>query len=127
MRTSRNAAGASQTYVINYALARPALSIVRQDGAVLRYYVYLPDGRLLYSLDAAGDSRSFYHFDEAGSTLFLTGDDGAITDYYAGTPYGEQVDHTRPKDNPFTYLGPYRWLQELAACLYYMGFPSYHS
>ena len=127
MRTSRNAAGASQTYVINYALARPALSIVRQDGADLRYYVYLPDGRLLYSLDAAGDSRSFYHFDEAGSTLFLTGDDGAITDYYAGTPYGEQVDHTGPSDNPFTYLGAYGVFQEGATGLYYMGFRYYDS
>jgi hypothetical protein len=73
---------------------------------------------LLYSLDATSDSRSFYHFDEAGSTLFLTGDDGAITDSYAGAPYGEQVDHTGASDNPFAYLGAYGVLQEGATGLY---------
>jgi len=68
-----------------------------------------PDGRLLYSLEASDGSPRFYHFDEAGSTLFLTGDDGSITDSYAITPYGEQVDHTGPSDNPFTFSGNMVW------------------
>jgi RHS repeat-associated protein len=127
MRTSRSSGGANQTFIINYALTRPTVSIVRQDGADLRYYIYLPDGKLLYSLEASDGSPRFYHFDEAGSTLFLTGDDGSITDSYAVTPYGEQVDHTGLSDNPFTFLGQYGVVQEGATGLYYMGFRYYDS
>ena len=53
-----------------HGLSRPAVSIVRQGGADLRYYVYLPDGTLLYGIEATDGRRTFYHFDEMGSTVF---------------------------------------------------------
>ena len=59
----------------------------------MRYYVYFPSGTLLYSIEAADNSRHFYHFDEMGNTLMLTSDTGAMTDSYSVTPYGENADH----------------------------------
>jgi len=54
----------------------------------LRYYVYLPDGELVYCVEGDG-SRHFYHFDEMGNTTMLTNDAGIMTDSYAITSYGE--------------------------------------
>ena len=111
--------GGTQNYVFDYALGLPALSIVQQAGTDLRYYAYLPDGRLLYSIEAADNSHKFYHFDETGNTAFLTDDSGKITDSYAITPYGEMVYHPGTSDNPFTFQGQYGVIQE-ASGLYYM-------
>jgi len=111
--------GGTQNYVFNYCLGLPALSVVQQAGGDLRYYAYLPDGRLLYSIEAADNSHKFYHFDEAGNTAFLTDDSGNVTDSYAITPYGEMVYHPGTSDNPFTFQGQYGVIQE-ASGLYYM-------
>ena len=111
--------GGTQNYVFNYALGLPALSIVQQAGTDLRYYVYLPDGRLLYSIEAGDNSHKFFHFDETGNTAFLTDDSGRVTDSYAITPYGEMVNHPGTSDNPFTFQGQYGVIQE-ASGLYYM-------
>ncbi|MBZ5603948.1 MAG: hypothetical protein LAO79_16740, partial [Acidobacteriia bacterium] len=96
----------TRSFVFNYAMNLPALSIVRQGGADLRYYVYLPDGELLYSIEADG-TRRFYHFDEMGNTAMLSDDAGALTDSYAITPYGEIAEHAGATDNPFTWQGMY--------------------
>jgi YD repeat-containing protein len=79
----------TNSFKFNYALRLPAVSVVQQNGADLRYYVYLPNGKLLYSIEAADNSRHFYHFDEQGNTAFLTDDAGNITDSYSISPYGE--------------------------------------
>ena len=114
--------------MINYALPLHPVSVVRQGSQDRRYYIYLPpEGTLLYSIDAADNRRRFYHFDEIGTTLFLTDDAGAITDTYAITPYGEQVDRTGSAENPFTFLGAYGVTQEGSTGLYYMGFRWYDS
>src|SRR6201999_1649055 len=93
--------------------------IVRAAAADLRYYVYTPDGRLLYSIEAKDNVRRFYHFDEMGNTVMLTGDSGAITDSYGITPYGEIADHTGTTDNPFTWQGQFGVMQE-ARGLYFL-------
>ena len=111
--------GLSKTFVFNYAAALPALSIVRQGGSDLRYYVYTPAGAPLYSIEASGNARKFYHFDEMGNTALLTGDNGAIADTYAVTPYGDIADHVGPTDNPFTWQGQYGVIQESNG-LYFM-------
>src|SRR5262245_16442106 len=69
----------------------------------------------------------FYHFDEMGSTLFLTDDSGAVTDKYGITPYGEEVTHAGAADNPFTFLGAYGVMQEGNTGLYYMRSRYYDS
>jgi RHS repeat-associated protein len=99
---------------------------VRQNGADQRYYVYLPDGKLLYSIEADGNKRHFYHFDESGNTAFLTDDGGNVTDAYSMTPYGENLNHTGTSDNPFTFQGQYGVIQE-APGLFYMRSRHYDS
>src|ERR1700738_3610841 len=42
-----------------------------------------------------------------GNTVMLSGDNGAVTDSYAITPYGEIADHSGTSDNPFTWQGQY--------------------
>ena len=43
---------ANRSFVLNYLFPNPSISIVRQGSADLRYYVFLPDGSLLYSVEA---------------------------------------------------------------------------
>jgi len=103
--------GTVRSFVFNYLFRFPALAIVRQGGSDLRYYVHLPDGRLLYSIEA-NNTRHYYHFDEMGNTVLLSGDTGAATDSYAITPYGDIADHSGTADNPFTWQGQYGAFQE---------------
>jgi YD repeat-containing protein len=103
LRTSATAPdGTTQNYVLNYAFGLPSIATVQASGADQRYYVYLPDGALLYGIEAADNSHHYYHFDETGSTTFLSGDDGAVTDQYGVTPYGETVTSSGSTVNPFT-------------------------
>lgn len=116
---SSTASGAAQSLVYNYLLPLPALSIVRTGSSDLRYYVYFPSGTLLYSIEAADNTRHFYHFDEMGNTVLLSGDSGAMTDSYAVTPYGENADHFGTAVNPFTWQGQYGVMEE-GRGLYYV-------
>jgi RHS repeat-associated protein len=102
---------ATRAFVMNYGVAYPALSIVRQGSSDVRYYIYLPNGNLLYSVEVDG-TRHFYHFDEVGNTVMLTNDAGAMTDSYAITPYGDIVTHQGTTDNPFTWQGEFGAFEE---------------
>jgi RHS repeat-associated protein len=75
---------------------------------------------LLYAIDAADNQRRFYHFDEAGNTVFLTGDNGTVTDSYGLTPYGEVASRSGSTDNPFVFQGQYGVLQVEDTSLYFM-------
>ena len=119
-RISKNVNGAAENYILNYALPLPSLAAVRSGGADQRYYIWLPDGKLLQAIDASNNNRHFYHFNESGSTDFLTDDTGAVTDSYATTPYGETVVQNGSTPNPFTFHGAFGVMQEDAAGLYYM-------
>lgn len=77
-------------------------------GSFLRYYVWTPDGSLLYMIDASDSNKVyFYHFDGTGSTLALTDSTGAVTDSYAYAPYGKLLGHSGASQQPFTFVG--RW------------------
>ncbi|MCB1672381.1 MAG: RHS repeat protein [Pseudomonadales bacterium] len=119
-RLSRTSSGVSRAYVWNYALTLPSISIVRQGGSDLRYYVHAPGGALLYSIEAADDARHFYHFDASGNTLYLTDDSGTVTDAYAYTPFGTLLAQTGNTDNPFTFAGQMGAMQETPTGLYYI-------
>lgn len=127
MRLFRTAGGTTRNYVWNYALGIPSVSVVRQGDDDVQYYVHLPYGVLLYSIDASDDSRRFYHFDEMGNTLFLTDDTGTITDSYGITPYGLITSRTGTTDNPFTFMGAYGIMQEGDSGLYYVRARYYDS
>ncbi|MDY6971522.1 MAG: RHS repeat-associated core domain-containing protein, partial [Thermodesulfobacteriota bacterium] len=118
-RISRTSAGTTREYIWNYALALPSISVVREKGSDVRYYIHLPGGQLLHGIDAVNSTRSFYHFDEMGTTLFLTNESGDITDGYGHTPYGEVI-QAGGTENPFTFLGAYGVMQEGNSGLYYM-------
>jgi RHS repeat-associated protein len=109
-------------YVWNYGFALPAISVVRQAGADLRYYVHTPDGSLLYSIDAAAGARHYHHYDELGNTTFLTDDTATVTDSYAYSPYGALLAASGTTENPFTYGGKHGAMRIGAtSTLYRMG------
>ncbi len=126
-RISRTAAGTTRNYIINYATAIPTVATVQSGGSDLTYYVYAPDGSLLFSIDAASGSHRFYSFDETGSTTLLTGSDGTVTDSYGISPYGEVVSAgpNNTTDNPFTWQGQFGVMQEPGTALYYARFRYY--
>jgi RHS repeat-associated protein len=119
-RIGRTSGGVSQSYAWNYATPLPTVATVRLGAADLRYFVWLPDGRLLYSVEATGNARRFYHFDETGSTILITDDAAAVIDAVATTPYGETVQRTGTFDNPFTWQGELGVMQEGSTGLFYM-------
>ncbi len=102
----------TQGFVWNYALGLPAISVIR-DGGVARgsvdrtYCVHTPGGLLLHTIDAGDDSPRFHHFDEVGSTIFLTDGTGAITDSYAYDALGRLLAESGASDSPFTFHGRY--------------------
>ncbi|MBI3941314.1 MAG: RHS repeat-associated core domain-containing protein [Acidobacteria bacterium] len=118
-RLTRAQAETARNYLWNYGLGLPSISVVKDGESVTRYYVHTPGGLLLYSLEAGTHARRFYHYDEIGSTLFLTDDAAAVTDSYAYTAYGQLTAATGSTDNPFTYVGAYGVMREPSTSLYY--------
>ena len=104
-RLSRTASGTTQNYVWNDALGLPSISVEREGGVDIRYYIHTPGGQLLYSIDTVTNTRSFYHFDEMGNTLFVTNDAGTVIGSYAYSPYGRIIASTGSLDNLFTWQG----------------------
>jgi len=102
---SRADAAGTRDFSWNYALALPSISIVREGGRDVRYYVHTPGGLLLHSVEAGTGERRFFHFDQVGSTLFRTDDSGAIVERFAYGPYGEPIAEDGGADNPFTWHG----------------------
>lgn len=115
---SRTDGRTTTTYYYNHALDLNPVVAEKDDitGKFLRYYVWTPDGSLLYMIDAAdGNKVYFYHFDRTGSTLALTDESGRITDSYAYTPYGRLLKHVGPSLQPFTFVGAWGVRQEGAS------------
>jgi RHS repeat-associated protein len=117
-RTQRSDAAGTREYVWNYALALPSVSVERQDGADRRYYVHTPSGDLLYSVEPDGERR-FYHYDERGNTLYITGASGNVLASYAYSPYGEVIAEQGGIDNAFTFMGKRGVMREADSDLYY--------
>ena len=125
-RLSRTIAGNTRRYVWNYALGLPCVSIETQAGVNLRYYIHTPGGTLLYSIEAADNSRQDYHFDEMGNTIFVTDNAGTVIAAYTYTPYGQPIASTGSLDNPFTWQGRYGVMDDSNG-LYYMRARYYDS
>lgn len=116
-----------RTFVQNYALALPSISVVRQGDADLRYYLHLPNGVLLASIEAETGVRRYFHFDELGNTNILTDESGVVTDHYLVTPGGESVTRRGETENPFSFQGAYGVMEEIAAGVYWMRARHYDS
>ena len=118
-RISRTGGNAVESYAVNYAYPLPTVAVVRSNGADRRYYIHLPNGVLLHSIDVDG-GRRFYHFDHTGTTQMLTSDAGAVTDAYRVTPFGEEVRTQGDSDQPYIYHGAYGVEWERGTSIYYM-------
>lgn len=114
---------ATLRYYYNHAVGGAPIVAERDAdyGAMLRYYVWTPGGRLLYMIDAAdGNKVYFYHFDQVGSTLALTDSAGTVTDAWAYDPYGRILERTGSNPQPFTFIGAHGVRQEGDGGLYQM-------
>ncbi len=116
--TGRNDASGTTEYVWNLALDLPSPTVERRGGVDQRYYVYSPNGNLLYSIAPDG-SRLFYHYDEFGNTLYLSNDAGDVVVSYAYTPYGEVLAEQGSVENPFTFMGQRGVMRQGNSDLYY--------
>ena len=126
-RLTRTEGGVTNSYAWNYAMGLPSVSIERSAGSDVRYYVHTPGGALLYSIEASGNTRKDYHYDEMGNTLFLTDSNGTVIASYAYNPYGKLLSSTGTESNSFTWQGQYGVMQEGTTGLYYMRARFYDS
>ena len=107
---TRAAGGVTTRFFYNLAIGMTPPVAEQNDtsGAMQRYYVWSPAGRLLYMIDAAhGNEVYYFHADRIGSTLALTAANGAVTDAYAYSPYGALLGHAGTNTQPFTFVGAF--------------------
>ncbi|MEM6646330.1 MAG: DUF6531 domain-containing protein [Bacteroidota bacterium] len=102
----------TQRFVWSDGFDESAVATEQHDGTDRWYYVHLPDGRLLYRIEAATGARQFYHFDERGNTLFMTDDVGDVVQAYAYSPYGATINRSTDLANPFTFMGQFSVIEE---------------
>ena len=119
--------GVITEYFYNYAVKDHPIMAEKRNGDYIRFYVYTPNGRLLYFVDVPSAAAYFYHFNHIGTTLFLTDAAGNITDSYGYTLYGQLIRHVGTSDQPFTYIGRYGVRQEGDTGLYQMRARYYDS
>lgn len=121
---TRTEGGTTTHYYYNYAIGLKPIVAEKDEGTgqFLRYYVWTPDGNMLYMIDAAnGNKVYFFHFDRTGSTIALTDATGTVTDSYAYTPYGKLLQHNGASEQPFTFVGRWGVRQEgTSGTLYHM-------
>ncbi|MCZ6674281.1 MAG: DUF6531 domain-containing protein [Verrucomicrobia bacterium] len=111
-RLTRTSTAETREYTWNYALGFVSISIEREADADFRYFIHTPGGALLYSINAADNARSFYHFDEIGNTIFITDNSGTVIGSYAYTPFGQLTDFAGELDNLFTWQGEHGVMDE---------------
>jgi RHS repeat-associated protein len=105
---TRSDGAATTRFSYSYSLwLHPIVAERNTSGpALARYYVWTPDGRLLYLIDRTNGSKVYhYHFDRTGSTVALTDGTGAMTDAYAYDAYGRILRRTGAGAQPFTFAG----------------------
>ncbi len=71
------------------------------------YYIREPVGELVARISSSGESETmqYYHFDELGSTQFITGSDGTVTDKYTYDAWGNVLSHVGNTQQPYMYVG----------------------
>ena len=90
-------------FVYDYTAKFPA--IIEEFDGYTASYIREPDGSLICR-NISG-VYNYYHFDQQGSTLFLTGNNGMVTDTYIYDDWGNLVDKTGSTLQPFKYIGKY--------------------
>ena len=85
----------------------------------VRYYVWAPGVGLMAQIESNGTIH-YFHADENGSTLAMTGLNGDVTDQFCYSPWGELLGRTGTNTTLFTFVGGGGVLWEGGA-LYKMG------
>ena len=97
---------ATYGYVYNPLAGIPAvIEEVTPSGSV--YYVREPNGALLARCTSATVVANYYHFDELGSTQFITNSSALVTDEYTYDPWGNVTSHTGSLNQPYQFVGKY--------------------
>ncbi|MBI4321467.1 MAG: hypothetical protein HY675_23490 [Chloroflexi bacterium] len=112
---TRTESGSTVRYYYSAAVGLRPIMAEKNEATdqFLRYYVWTPGGRLLYTIDAANGNRVYYyHFDRTGSTLALTDASGSVSDLYAYDPYGRLLARQGSNPQPFTFVGQWGVRQE---------------
>ncbi len=81
-------------------------------------------GAGLEAMHRDGESR-FYHYNDLGTALALTGANEAVTDTYRHDAWGVLLASTGGTVNPHTYVGRERYYRMPEAEMYHLGFRDY--
>ena len=113
--------GAATTkYSYDITASTPAMiSEGPNDGTTTYFYVREPNGELI--MRKSGTDYKYYHFDELGSTLFLTDANGIQTDKYVYNAWGKVVSSSGSTVNPYRYIGKYGYYYDTETNLYLLG------
>ena len=88
----------------DYQIPDQVLQITNEHGGLEKRFVY---GLGLIAEEDATDEYHVYHFDERGSTLAMTDDEGSIVNRNAYSPYGERINQHGIVSTRFLYNGKY--------------------
>jgi hypothetical protein len=89
------------TFVYDPAAGIPAVvKEITPSGPV--YYIREPGGELIARVSGSG--THYYHFNDLGSTMFLTDANGSITDKYAYDAWGKTT-HEGSMNQPYQFVG----------------------
>jgi RHS repeat-associated protein len=103
---SRTLNGQTTDYSYADSVATRPILAERKAAAFTRFYIALPDGRLLYQIDLTPTPAvRFYHFGKVGETRFLTDAAGAVTDAYAYDGHGRLLGKTGTSDQIHAFTG----------------------
>jgi len=98
----------TQEFFYNYALNSRLVMAERDatSGTFQRYYVWTPQGELLYAVDVTGSPKAYYYlFDGAGNTIGLTDSNGMLKAAYAYDPFGRITASTGSVEHLFFFAG----------------------
>lgn len=103
---SRTENGQTTQFGYSYSIADRPILAERKAGAFTRFYVALPNGRLLYHIELTpSPSVRFHHFGKVGETRFLTDAADTVTDAYAYDGYGRLLARTGTSDQIYAFVG----------------------
>lgn len=119
---TRTDGATTRQFVWDYATGTP--SLVTDNSPLISHLIHTPGGVPLYRVATSG-ARTYYHYDEAGNTMFLTDQGGSVVTSYAYSPTGETQGLGYTADNLLTYAGARGVFQEGSGGLFRYG-PSIH-
>ena len=107
----------SVAYVVNPNAKLPQV-LMRMKNGVTNYYVY--GAGLLYQVTetATATNTLTYHYDNRGSTVALSDDNGNVTDRYEYSLYATMTYHAGTSDTPFLFNGRYGVMTDPNGLLY---------